>query len=68
MKGGDNMTGYFKEITNPSQKKYGFPLKEIYKDFGDGTVYGEVDLDSLSGFQKVQTTIAQNYNKALPVI
>ena len=56
------MTGYFQEITNPFTQGKGVHLSKIIKDLGDGIVYGELDLNSLPAWQRVQIEGEQKYN------
>lgn len=58
------MKGYFHKV-DPNSTKTGFPLKEIYKDFGNGDVYGEVDLNSLSTPQKIDTLYTNTINNII---
>ena len=62
------MTGYFQEITNPSQKKYGFPLKEIYENLGDGVVLGDVDETTLPAHQRVLLSEQKKLDNLFPSI
>ena len=68
MKEGDNMTGYFQEITNPFSQTEGFNLSKVIKDFGNGTVLGEVDESTLPAWKRVLLEAPQKLNNLLPVI